>query len=82
MRNILILRYLQHKIYYRTFPEKLCEPRKHTTRNHKTLEGESPPDKERSEFHVLASIAGESATKLLETYAANHTGRNALSGVK
>jgi hypothetical protein len=42
------------------------------------LGGASPLDKERSEFHVLASIAESPVTGSSEAYAANHTGRNAL----
>lgn len=47
-----------------------------------TLGVQVPLDKERSEFHALASIKERPATTLSGAYAASHTGRNALNGVK
>ena len=54
-----------HKTYYQTCPECL---RKDTLPKQEpsNLVGESPADKERSEFHVLASIAGVPVTVLSE----------------
>ena len=52
------------------------------SRNQETLEVKVLQTKERSEFHVLASIAEGLGDEPSEAYAANHTGRNALSGVK